>query len=282
MTLPVFHAIADLRRALAADSGPVALVPTMGALHDGHLTLMQDAARRAARVVVSIFVNPTQFAPHEDLAAYPRDLKSDVAKLASLGPLPILVFAPDTKEIYPAPCRTSLALGDIAARWEGEARPTHFGGVALVVNKLLNIVQPDIAIFGEKDFQQLQVIRQMVRDLSMRTEIIGHPTVREPSGLALSSRNQYLSPYEREAIAPHIHAALSRAANAIRNGDAVEKILIQEKTALLSQGFGSVDYLAYVESETLNPLSHLSPLASRLLFAGRLGTTRLIDNLAVT
>lgn len=283
-TIPIFESIAGLQRQLAqlrAD-GKIVLVPTMGALHDGHLALIRAARAQAAHVIVSIFVNPTQFAPHEDFDAYPRNLAQDVKLISALGLDGITVFAPGLDEMYPMQPITQFALGEIATRWEGAARPTHFAGVALVVSKLFNIVQPDAAFFGEKDFQQLQIIRQITRDLSIPVEIIGVPIVRENSGLARSSRNAYLTEAERSVIAPKLFAAMQSAARAIVEGVDIEKILAEQTQEIIAAGFSSVDYLAYADAQTLAPLPRRGPRAGRLLVAARLGKTRLIDNLAVS
>ncbi len=286
-----FKTIADLRahltplrqRKIASRIAPqIALVPTMGALHAGHLELVRRARKAADHVVVSIFVNPAQFAPHEDFQSYPRDVVRDAQAVADLKLDNVALFTPDVAEIYPAAPRTQIELGDIATRWDGAARPGHFAGVALVVTKLFNIAQPGIALFGEKDFQQLQIIRQITRDLSIPVEITGVPTAREASGLALSSRNAYLSDEERNIIAPKLHQTLQNAAEQIRAGKDIEQTLQKAKQDLTAAGFNAPDYFAYVDSETLTPLSRLSPLASRLLTAARLGKARLIDNIAVT
>jgi len=280
--IPVIESVLVLRAHLVPlrRAGTVALVPTMGALHEGHLSLIRAACRAASHVVVSLFVNPAQFAPHEDFASYPRNLAQDVELITGLGLDGITIFAPSTVEIYPAPPVTQFQLGDIATLWEGAARPTHFAGVALVVSKLLNIVQPDGAFFGEKDFQQMQVIRQIARDLSIQVEIIGAPIMREATGLAMSSRNVYLTEAERRDIAPKLFAALKIAAEDIQSGAKVEKILLQHQKNLLTAGFTAVDYFAYVDSETLAPLAAHRP-HGRMIAAARLGRTRLIDNIAV-
>lgn len=282
MSLPIFTTVAELRAALRPHRvGKIAFVPTMGALHAGHLELVRRAAAEADHVVVSIFVNPAQFAPNEDFAAYPRNLSRDAELIASVQATNLSIFAPDVAEIYPAPTRTHIELGDIAARFEGAARPTHFAGVALVVSKLFHMAQPDLAIFGEKDFQQLQVIRQLVRDLSFPIDIIGAPIVREASGLALSSRNAYLTDEQRGTIAPRLYAALQSAAASIRAGKDVTRTTQEYTTQLLAAGFSAVDYLAYVDAETLAPLAGRSVRSARLLAAARLGGVRLLDNVAV-
>jgi pantoate--beta-alanine ligase len=254
----------------------------MGALHAGHLELIRRARAGADYVVVSIFVNPAQFGPSEDFTTYPRDLAQDAKLIAELGLNNIILFTPDVTEIYPAQSLTQFELGDIAARWTGAARPGHFVGVALVVTKLFNIVQPDIALFGEKDFQQLQVIRQIVRDLSMPVEIVGVEIVREASGLAMSSRNAYLTDEQRNRIAPQFFLILQQTAEAIRNGQTIDDALEKAKASLTAAGFGKVDYFAYVDSETLQSLSVISTKPSRLLAVAWLGKTLLIDNISVT
>lgn len=288
MELPVFTTAAAMRAHLLpfrrADKR-IALVPTMGALHEGHLSLIRAAADAGDHVVVWIFVNPAQFAPNEDFQSYPRDLDSDCAKISSLNLSSVSVFAPEVHEIYPdhpQPIKTQIALGEIASRWEGAARPTHFSGVALVVTKFFDILQPDLAFFGEKDFQQLQVIRQLVRDLSMPVEIMGVETVRESTGLALSSRNVYLSEKERNQIAPQLFAALADAAAGIAQGAAPDKILSAAIEKLKAGGFDHVDYFAYVSNEMLQPLNQYQKQGSRIVAAVRLGKTRLIDNIKVS
>lgn len=288
MELPVFTTAAAMRAyllPLRQKGKRIALVPTMGALHAGHLSLIRAAADAGDHVVVWIFVNPAQFAPNEDFQSYPRDLKSDCDKIAALNVPSISVFAPEVHEIYPdhpQPIKTAITLGEVASRWEGEARPTHFAGVALVVTKFFNILQPDVALFGEKDFQQLQVIRQLVRDLSMPIEIMGVETVREATGLALSSRNIYLSEKERNQIAPQLFAALADAAAHIAQGGAPDAILSAARHKLNDGGFDQVDYFAYVANETLAPLVEYQQQASRIVAAVRIGKTRLIDNIKVS
>ncbi|WP_291178025.1 pantoate--beta-alanine ligase [Hyphomicrobium sp.] len=245
----------------------IALVPTMGALHAGHISLVGAGLASADRVVVSIFVNPTQFAPHEDLARYPRDEAGDVAKLAGAGAH--LVWAPAVSEIYPDGFATRIVPEGAALPLEGAFRPHHFGGVATVVCKLLLSAMPDIALFGEKDYQQLAVIRQMVRDLALPVAIHGVPTVREDDGLALSSRNAYLSENDRY-IAPMLHKALSEVARGRDPREAAD--------ALLVAGFTKVDYLEVRDAETLAPFDPAAGRPGRVLGAAWLGSTRLIDN----
>lgn len=246
----------------------IALVPTMGALHAGHIALVATALAIADRVVVSIFVNPTQFAPTEDLSRYPRDEAGDVAKLAGAGAH--LVWAPSVPEMYPDGFATQIVVGGAAALLEGQFRPHHFSGVATVVCKLLSAAMPDVALFGEKDFQQLAVIRQMVRDLALPFAIQGVATVREADGLALSSRNAYLSDDERH-IAPMLFKVISEVARGRDPAEAAH--------ALLAAGFTKVDYIEVRDAETLSPYVPGRP--GRVLAAAWLGKTRLIDNVAV-
>lgn len=248
----------------------VALVPTMGALHAGHIGLVGAALTAADRVVVSIFVNPTQFAPHEDLARYPRDETGDLEKLAGAGAH--AVWIPPVSEIYPEGFATRIVPEGAALPLEGEFRPHHFSGVATVVCKLLAAATPHVALFGEKDFQQLAVIRQMVRDLSLPVVIQGVPTVREDDGLALSSRNAYLSEDERY-IAPMLYKAILEVARGRDPAEAAE--------ALITVGFAKVDYLEVRDAETLAPFNPDSGRPGRVLAAAWLGNTRLIDNVAV-
>lgn len=256
----------------------VALVPTMGALHAGHLSLVEIAKKRARRVVVSIFVNPTQFAPNEDFGAYPRTLESDVEKLASVGA--DVVFHPAPDEIYPEGFATSVTLqGPAVAGLEDRFRPTHFQGVATVVTKLLLMGLPDIAIFGEKDFQQLAVIRRLVADLNIPVEIVGGPTVREADGLALSSRNVYLSAEER-ATAPTLQASMQRAAVRIRDGESFDAALTAARNKITAAGF-ELDYLELRDAASLATVKGRYRTGLRMLVAARLGRTRLIDNIEV-
>lgn len=280
-TVPVAKTILDLHRAVAhwrADGEQVALVPTMGALHAGHLSLVEAARRRADRVVMSIFVNPTQFAPNEDFGAYPRRFAEDLAKFACVRG--DLIFAPDVAEMYPDGFATTVSLtGPATVGLEDKFRPTHFAGVATVVAKLLLQAKADVALFGEKDYQQLKVITRMVRDLDIDTRIVGVPTLREADGLAMSSRNLYLSPEER-ARAPQFHAALQRCAEALRSGGDFKAEQVATRDALEDAGF-RVDYVEARHAETLAPVARLADGPVRLLAAAKLGTTRLIDNIAV-
>ena len=268
--------VADLRAALAAArSGRIGMVPTLGALHEGHLSLVREARQHAGLVLVSIFVNPAQFAPNEDFDAYPRTLHADLAKLAGQADL---VFAPNTREVYPQGYATSISVGGPSAGLESDFRPHFFSGVATVVAKLLIAAAPDIAVFGEKDYQQLQVVRQMVRDLGLPVEIIGAPTLREADGLALSSRNAYLGPKERK-IAGRLNVILRDAILRAHQGDlrAAEAGAVK---ALGDAGFDPVDYVAIRDAETLAPVATLERPA-RILAAAKVGKTRLIDNMAV-
>lgn len=269
-----------LRAAIAAlkqDGGRVAFVPTMGALHEGHLTLVREARRQADHVVASIFVNPTQFGPNEDLDAYPRREAEDAALLAGEGAA--LLWAPDAATMYPQGHATKISVSGLDSVLCGAARPGHFDGVATVVAKLFNQVNPDLALFGEKDWQQLAIIRRMATDCDFALEIAGVPTVREADGLAMSSRNAYLSPDQRRAAAA-LPRALNAASLAIAAGAVVPDTLGRAKQMLLSSGFGSIDYLDLRDGSTLADSAICHPDA-RLFVAARIGTTRLIDNIAV-
>ncbi len=254
----------------------VALVPTMGALHEGHLDLVRLAKSKADRVVVSIFVNPRQFAPHEDFDRYPRQLSADVERLGQGAA--DLIWSPSTAEMYPAGFATRIEVGGAALGLETDFRPHFFGGVATVCCKLFSQVMPDIAIFGEKDYQQLTVLKQMVRDLNLPLEIVGAPTRREADGLALSSRNAYLSAEER-AIAPILHRALEASAAGIRSGTDTDAATKAASAAVMLAGFAKVDYIAARDAVTLGPPQLGHPL--RILAAAWLGKTRLIDNIGV-
>ena len=256
----------------------LALVPTMGALHAGHLALIAEARRRADRVAATIFVNPLQFAAGEELDRYPRQEAVDTTLLEEAGC--DLVWLPTVADLYPPGFATNVSVTGISERWDGAARPGHFDGVATVVAKLLIATMPDVALFGEKDYQQLAVIRQLVRDLGLPTEVVGVPIVRDPDGLALSSRNAYLSADER-ARAVALPLALNEAREAIRaEPQAVARILRTARTRLANAGFGPIDYVALTDAETLEPLEAFDRKA-RLAAAATLGSTRLIDNLEV-
>ena len=278
--LAIVRTVAELRAAVAnwrRAGETVALVPTMGALHEGHLALVRRGRELADRVVASVFVNPTQFAPQEDFGRYPRDEAGDAAKLASAGC--DLMYAPTVAEMYAEGRATTVAVAGPAEGLCGAARPQMFAGVALVVTKLLLQAQPDFAVFGEKDYQQLLVVRRFVRDLDIPAEIVGLPTVREADGLALSSRNAYLSAEER-ARAPELRRALAEAAAALTGGAEAAAALEAARTRLAAAGFDPIDYVELRDAETLAPLKTLDR-PGRLLAAGWLGRTRLIDNVAV-
>ena len=280
--LAVVRTVADLRatvRDWKRQGLSVGMVPTMGALHEGHLTLVREAARRADRVVASNFVNPTQFAAHEDLDKYPRQQEQDARLLAGAGCH--LMFAPSAQEMYPEGFATSIAVAGPALGLEGDFRPQMFGGVALVVTKLFNQVQPDIAVFGEKDYQQLMVIRRFVRDLDLPIEIVGAPTERDAHGLALSSRNAYLSETEL-ASARRLNGILAQAGAEAASGRLLPDVEREACTALLKAGFERVDYVAIRRAEDLGVFRNdLVDAPARILAAAWLGTTRLIDNMAV-
>jgi pantoate--beta-alanine ligase len=256
----------------------IALVPTMGALHAGHLSLVQHARKNADRVVVSIFVNPAQFAPHEDFERYPRNLHRDSARLADQG-MTDAVFAPSVAELYSEGFATSIHVAGPAVGLESDFRPQFFAGVATIVAKLLIASGPDVAVFGEKDYQQLLVVRRLARDLGLDVEIIGTPIVREPDGLALSSRNAYLGGRER-AIAGHLHRVLSDVAARVRQGAALAAAEQNGAAALRAAGFDSVDYVEIRDANTLAKIE--APVAKmRVLAAATVGKTRLIDNVSV-
>jgi pantoate--beta-alanine ligase len=251
----------------------------MGALHEGHLTLVREAARRADRVVASVFVNPAQFAAHEDLGTYPRQEGTDAELLAGAGCQ--LMFAPSVDEMYPAGATTTISVGGPAEGLEGAFRPQMFGGVALVVAKLLNQVQADVAVFGEKDWQQLMVVRRLVRDLDIPIEIVGSPTERDGHGLALSSRNAYLSGAELE-IAQRLNGVLFEAAAQASAGQSVAEVEQTAGATLLGSGFSHLDYVAIRRAEDLTPFPDgVVDSPGRILAAVWLGRTRLIDNMAV-
>jgi pantoate--beta-alanine ligase len=280
--LAVVRTIPALRAQVAAWRAAgerVAMIPTMGALHAGHLSLVALGRERADRTVASIFVNPTQFAPHEDFEAYPRDEARDVARLNEAGC--DLLFAPSVEEMYAPGFSTTITVTGVSAPMDGQTRPHHFAGVATVVAKLLIQCGPDVAVFGQKDYQQLQVIRRLVTDLDLPVEIVGGPTVRDPDGLALSSRNAYLSPAER-AVAAKLNVILKTAIDQLRAGRLVSEVEAEGLKAITDAGFDSVDYLEVREP---NDLSRLGPgplgVPGRILVAAKIGRTRLIDNMAV-
>jgi len=282
MTAPqIVTTIAQLRAAVAAarkDWARVGLVPTMGALHDGHISLVRVTQNHADMVIVSIFVNPTQFAPHEDFDSYPRTLESDTAKLAAAGGTG-LVFAPTVREMYPDGFATRIEVGGPSRGLETDFRPHFFAGVATVVAKLLLAAMPDAAVFGEKDYQQLLVVRRLAADLGLATEIVGAPIIREADGLAMSSRNAYLSPKERE-IAGRLNGILKQLVAKLRGGLSVATAEDDGRRALLEARFDSVDYVALRDAKTLEPVALLDRPA-RILAAAKVGKTRLIDNMAV-
>lgn len=278
--LPIVRTVSDLRAQVSAWRGAgerIGFAPTMGALHEGHLSLVRLARARADRVVASVFVNPTQFGPGEDFEAYPRDEATDAALLAAAGC--DLLFAPTVAEMYPPGAATTVCVAGVSEPMDGQARPGHFAGVATVVTKLLNQCRPDVAVFGEKDFQQLQVIRRLVRDLDLDVEILGAPILRAEDGLALSSRNAYLTPAERP-IAGRLNRILEDTYQRLRDGARVDATERDAVSALKALGFSSVDY---VEARRPDTLARLGPGPAerpiRVLAAARLGRTRLIDNL---
>jgi len=278
--LPIVRTVAGLRAQVAAwrrQGKTVALVPTMGALHAGHMALVERAGALADQVVASVFVNPTQFAPHEDFDRYPRDEAGDAAKLAEAGCH--LLYAPSVAEMYAEGRCTTVTVGGPAEGLCGAFRPQMFGGVALVVTKLFLQALPDVAVFGEKDYQQLQVIRRFTRDLDIPVRVEGAPTVREADGLAMSSRNAYLGADER-ARAPALYAALTEAAAALSGGGAVGPVLEATKARIAAAGFGSIDYVELRDADTLAPVDRVERPA-RLLAAAWMGKARLIDNVPV-
>lgn len=283
--MQTFDRLGDLRAGLATlrAAGPVALVPTMGALHAGHLALVRAAQARGARVVVSLFVNPRQFGPAEDLASYPRDPARDMGLLAAEGVAAL--WAPSEAAMYPPGYATEIAVGGLADRLCGPFRPGHFAGVATVVGKLFNQVEPDLALFGEKDWQQLVVIRRMAADLDLTrpapAAILGVPTVREADGLAMSSRNAYLSAAERAAAAA-LPRAMAATGEAIGRGQPVAPALAELTRALITRGFASVDYATLADTETLADVATVGARPARLFVAARIGKARLIDNIAVS
>lgn len=279
--LSTVRSVSELRGAITAwrrSGETVALVPTMGALHAGHLSLLGLAQARCQRIVVSLFINPTQFGPHEDYAAYPRNEAADAAKLVAAGA--DLLYAPAVEEIYPEGFATQVSVARLTAHLCGPHRPGHFEGVATVVTKLLLQSLPDVAVFGEKDWQQLQVIRRLTRDLDIPVAIEGAPTVREADGLALSSRNAYLSPSER-AIAANLNRVLRELVQAVARGEPSRTAEEHALRTLLENGFTSVDYVTVADAETLQPIERIGDRPARAFAAAWLGRTRLIDNVAI-
>jgi pantoate--beta-alanine ligase len=277
----IVRTVPALRRALEsirAKKAVTALVPTMGALHDGHVSLVRLAKRRADKVIVSIFVNPAQFAPSEDFSSYPRTWKADVTKLAAEGV--DLIWNPDVKTMYPDGFATRILTdGPAVVGLEDRFRPHFFGGVTTVVGKLFTQVRPDVAVFGEKDFQQLRVVSRMAADLDLGVRVIGSKTVRERDGLAMSSRNVYLSPEER-AAAPVLYRAMKQSAERLRNGDAIAAAIAGGAKLAADAGF-KLDYLEVRDAETLAPIASAKDRPMRILVAAIIGKTRLIDNVAV-
>lgn len=278
--LPVVRTVPSLRNEVAdwRSAGlKVGLVPTMGALHEGHLSLVRTAKEKCDRVVTTLFVNPRQFAPHEDFERYPRDEAGDAAMLAGAGC--DLLYAPERAVMYPEGFSTNVIVSDVSTPLEGEFRPHFFGGVATVVTKLLLQSLPDTAFFGEKDYQQLQVIKRMARDLDIPVAIEGCPTIRESDGLAMSSRNAYLSADERR-IAARLNQIMHDAIKAVRAGGAIADAEAEAARHITAAGFASIDYIAIRDAETLAPITSLTRPA-RILAAAWLGKTRLIDNMSV-
>ena len=272
MSVTVIETIAELRTALAGRT--VALVPTMGALHKGHLALVTRASQLAESVVVSIFVNPLQFGPNEDLAKYPRTLADDLAKLKAAGVE--FVFAPSVAEMYPAgPSETRVTAGHVGTLYEGRSRPGHFDGMLTVVSKLLGIVRPDLVVFGQKDAQQVFLVQRMVADLNVATSVEVVPTVRESSGLALSSRNRFLDEREKRA-ALSLSTALEAAQSSGDRG--VDQVVAAAQSALMGENLVQLDYLAVVDPTTFLPVDDGYRGKARVLVAARVGDTRLIDN----
>jgi pantoate--beta-alanine ligase len=277
----IVRTIPALRRALdrlRSRKATVALVPTMGALHDGHVSLVRLAKRRGAKVIVSIFVNPAQFAPTEDFSSYPRTWNDDVAKL--VAEKVDLIWNPDVKTMYPDGFATRiLTEGPATAGLEDRFRPHFFGGVTTVVGKLFTQCRPDLAVFGEKDFQQLQVVTRMARDLDLGVKVTGSRTIREADGLAMSSRNVYLSPEERR-VAPTLYRAMKESAGRLRAGDDVAAAMAKGAEMVVAAGF-SLDYFELRHAETLAPVASAKDRPMRILVAAKIGKTRLIDNIGV-
>lgn len=282
MSIQVIRSAAEMSQhceRLRQSGRRISFVPTMGFLHEGHLSLMVEGGRRADVVVGSIFVNPAQFGPKEDLSTYPRDLEGDLQKCESAGVT--AVYAPPPSDVYPPGYQTWVEVEEVSRGLCGDKRPDHFRGVATVVTKLFNIVRPHVALFGEKDYQQLQVIKTLVRDLHLGVEVVGMPTIREPDGLAKSSRNAYLSADERER-ALSLSRGLMSAQKMVQGGERNPAVLIDVVREQLTVSGVREDYVAIVEAETLRPLDRLVPgVPARMLVAGFLSKTRLIDNVAL-
>jgi pantoate--beta-alanine ligase len=277
--LPIARTVADLRAAIAAQrklGRTIGLAPTMGALHEGHLSLVRAAKQRCGFVAATLFVNPKQFAPHEDFDRYPRDEAADAKLLAGAGC--DLLYAPERSVMYPDGFATAVTVADVSAPLEGEFRPHFFSGVATVVTKLLLQALPDAAFFGEKDYQQLRVISQMAKDLDLPLKVVGVKTVREKDGLALSSRNAYLSPAER-AVAPVLYRVLTQSAARIKKGEPVALVLEDGRGEITRAGF-ALDYLDARHALTLRPVASQQDGPIRLFVAAKIGKTRLIDNVA--
>ena len=281
MTVTIVRTIADLRHLVKewrTQGLRVAMTPTMGALHQGHLSLVKAGFERADRVIATIFVNPTQFGPGEDFANYPRGEAADLALLDSVGCSAL--YAPDVGQTYGPGFATTVTVAGVSQGLCGDVRPTHFQGVATVVTKLLLQGQPDVALFGEKDYQQLAVIRRLTADLDIPVEIAGVPTLREADGLAMSSRNRYLTA-EQRSIAPLLYQQLQIIQHGLAFGQTSDGLIDAAHRALLAAGFASVDYIAVCDAETLQPVPNMAGRNIRVLAAARLGSARLIDNIAV-
>lgn len=279
--IDIVRSVAELRQRVRywRDQGlTIAMVPTMGALHEGHLSLVRAGLERADRVVASVFVNPTQFGPNEDFSRYPRQEESDAALLAGAGCS--LLFAPQVEEMYPQGFSTTVTVAGLSQGLCGDVRPGHFAGVATIVAKLLLQCLPDLALFGEKDYQQLKVIERMALDLDLPVKIVGVPTLREEDGLALSSRNRYLSPQERN-IAPVLYRALCDIETGLRAGRCAAELCATASNTLIQAGFLSVDYIETRDAATLAPAESLADRPLRIIAAARLGGARLIDNISV-
>ena len=281
MTLPHFRTVQELRQQVQAwrqQGLRVALVPTMGALHQGHLSLVQEGFRRADRVIASVFVNPTQFGPGEDFDRYPRQEQADADMLASVNCSGL--YVPSVAEMYAPGFCTTITVAGLSQELCGVARPTHFAGVSTVVTKLLLQALPDVALFGEKDFQQLTIIKRTVRDLDIPVQVVGVPTLREADGLAMSSRNRYLTPDERR-IAPLLHGVLQGVGRGLLDGQDSDHLCAQATQKLLAGGFAAVDYVEVRDAETLAPAMQYDGTPLRILGAAKLGAARLIDNVGI-